>query len=31
MPFDPEKGLQPVTNLYHLIQTQHETWLKQLI
>jgi len=21
MPFDPEKGLQPVTNLYHLIQT----------
>jgi tripartite-type tricarboxylate transporter receptor subunit TctC len=22
MPFDPEKGLQPVTNLYHLIQTQ---------
>jgi len=31
MPFDPEKGLQPVTNLYHLIQTLHETWLKQLI
>jgi tripartite-type tricarboxylate transporter receptor subunit TctC len=22
MPFDPEKGLQPVTNLYHLIQTE---------
>jgi tripartite-type tricarboxylate transporter receptor subunit TctC len=21
MPFDPEKGVQPVTNLYHLIQT----------
>jgi tripartite-type tricarboxylate transporter receptor subunit TctC len=21
MPFDPDKGLQPVTNLYHLIQT----------
>jgi len=21
MPFDPEKGLQPITNLYHLIQT----------
>jgi tripartite-type tricarboxylate transporter receptor subunit TctC len=21
MPFDPERGLQPVTNLYHLIQT----------
>src|SRR5262249_30984156 len=21
MPFEPEKGLQPVTNLYHLIQT----------
>ena len=21
MPFDPEKGLQPVTNLYHIIQT----------
>jgi len=22
MPFDPEKGLQPVTNLYHLIQVE---------
>src|SRR5262249_22434216 len=25
MPFDPEKGLQPVTNLYHLIQTSPPT------
>jgi tripartite-type tricarboxylate transporter receptor subunit TctC len=24
MPFDPEKGVQPVTNLYHLIQTIDE-------
>jgi hypothetical protein len=31
MPFDPEKGLQPVTDLYHLIQTLRQPALKLLI